>query len=364
VSFRAAHHGGLFSNPNPPAPSPGGDLPGGVVMRGRIEEDVFAASRMPLEDHIEELAVRLRRALAGVVLVMVMGITVDFVGMQTGYRELGFAFPVLRMMTQPAEQEVDAFFQRRYETITARLRAHPSTGEREGLVIGLTDERGRVQLAADVDPVELARIAKLGELRAGFRQPLRTLSAQEAMVTYFKVAFVLAFVIASPWVYWQLWAFVAAGLYPHEKRHVYAVLPASLALFLAGVALCQFVVLPSAVKALLAFNEWSGYDPDLRLREWMGFAIVLPLIFGMSFQTPVVMAFFTRIGLTTAGAYLRYWRQAALGMAVLAAVITPTSDVITWGYLFAPMFGLYLVGVAVCRFVEPGRLTEEEPASV
>lgn len=333
-------------------------------MRGCIEADVFAASRMPLEDHIEELAVRLRRALAGVVLVMVVGITVDFAGMQSGRAELGFAFPVLRMMTQPAENEVDAFFQRRYDAITTRLRSQPPGGEREGLVIGLTDERGRVQLAADVDPVELARVAKLGELRAGFRRPMTTLSAQEAMVTYFKVAFVLALVIASPWVYWQLWAFVAAGLYPHEKRYVYAVLPASLALFLAGVGLCQFVVLPSAVKALLAFNEWSGYDPDLRLREWMGFAIVLPLIFGVSFQTPVVMAFFTRIGLTSARAYLTYWKHAALGMAVVAAVITPTSDVITWGYLFLPMFGLYLVGVGVCWFVEPARRAEEVAASV
>jgi sec-independent protein translocase protein TatC len=333
-------------------------------MRGRIEENVFAASRMPLEEHIEELAVRLRRALAGVVLVMVVGITVDFVGMQNNRAELGFAFPVLRMMTLPAEREVDAFFERRYNAIAMRLRSQPLSGAREGLVLGLTDERGRVQLAADVDPVEFARIAKLGELRAGFRRPLTTLGAQEAMVTYFKVAFVLSLVIASPWVYWQLWAFVPTGLYPNEKRYVYAVLPGSLALFLAGVTLCQFVVLPSAVKALLAFNEWSGYDPDLRLREWMGFAIVLPLIFGVSFQTPVVMAFFTRIGLTTASAYLRYWRQAALGMAVLAAVITPTSDVITWGYLFVPMFGLYLIGVAVCQFVEPVRLPQEETASV
>jgi sec-independent protein translocase protein TatC len=182
---------------------------------------------------------------------------------------------------------------------------------------------------------------------------MTALSPQEVMVTYFKVAFVSALVIASPWVFYQLWLFVAAGLYPHEKRYVYTVLPASVTLFLAGVALCQFAVLPSAVRALLAFNEWAGYDPDLRLREWMGFAIALPLVFGASFQAPVVMAFFTRIGLTTARGYLTYWKHAAFGMAIFAAIITPTSDVITWAYLFVPMFGLYLVGVGVCSLIEP-----------
>jgi sec-independent protein translocase protein TatC len=335
-----------------------------IARRDRYSEDHFARSRMPLEDHLEELAIRLRCALAGIVFVMVVGITIDLVGMESRRSELGFAFPVLRALTAPAEKEVNAFYIRRYEAIAAQLRDRsPGTAEREPLRLGLPDPHGtRADVAADVDPVELARVTKLGELRGQFRRPLSTLSAQEAMITYFKVAFVLAFVIASPWVFYQLWAFVAAGLYPHEKRYVYTVLPASVALFLAGVVLCQLVVLPSAVRALLAFNDWAGYDPDLRLREWMGFAIVLPLVFGVSFQTPVLMAFFTRIGITTARGYLTYWRHAAFGMAVFAAVVTPTQDVITWSYLFVPMFGLYLVGVAVCRLVEPARPPEGAPS--
>ncbi|MBN9118431.1 MAG: twin-arginine translocase subunit TatC [Planctomycetes bacterium] len=318
-------------------------------------DDPFARSRMPLEDHLEELSVRLRRALAGVVLVMVGGMSLDVIGQALDRTEIGFAFPVLRALTAPAEQEVEAFFLRRYEQIAAKLRARPG-GPRETFGLGLpAPNGGRAEVLADVDPVELARVTKLGELRGNFRRPLTTLSAPEAMVTYFKVAFVLALVIASPWAFYQMWAFVAAGLYPHEKRYVYALLPASVTLFLAGVALCQLVVLPSAVRALLTFNDWAGYDPDLRLREWIGFAVVMPLIFGVSFQTPVLMAFFTRIGVTTARGYLTYWRHAALGMAAFAAVITPTQDVITWGYLFVPLFTLFLVGVGVCRLVEPGR---------
>ena len=323
----------------------------------RYPDDPFAPSRMPLEDHLGELAVRMRSALAGVMLVMVGGMTLDMTGQSLDRPEIGFAFPVLRALTAPAEKEVEAFFLRRYDRVVAKLRERPpGSGRRETLGLWLPDPSGgRAEVLADVDPIELARLAKLGELLGGFKRPVTTLSAPEAMVTYFKVAFVLSFVLASPWVFYQMWAFIAAGLYPHEKRYVYTLLPASVTLFLAGVVLCQLIVLPSAVRTLLTFNEWAGYDPDLRLREWIGFAIVLPLIFGVSFQLPVLMAFFTRIGVTTARGYLTYWRHAALGMAAFAALITPTQDVITWGYLFVPLFTLYLVGVAVCRLVEPGR---------
>jgi len=243
-------------------------------MHARRDPDYFARSRMPLEDHLEELAWRLRRALACVVGVMIAGITIDLIGMQTGHTELGFAFPVLRTMTAPAEREVEAFYLRRYEEIATRLHARPG-GVCEPLVLGMPNSQGESEhVMVDVDPVELARVAKLGELRGGFRRPLSTLSAPEAMMTYCKVAFVVALVIASPYMFYQMWAFVAAGLYPHEKRYVYIVLPASVGLFLAGVALCQFVVLPSAVRALLAFNDWPlsifaseiwATEQDLRL---------------------------------------------------------------------------------------------------
>ena len=76
--------------------------------------------------------------------------------------------------------------------------------------------------------------------------------------------------LASPWIFYQIWAFVAAGLYPHERAYVYRFLGPSIGLFLAGVLLCQFVVLPGAVKALLAFNKWIELDPDIRLNEWLG----------------------------------------------------------------------------------------------
>jgi sec-independent protein translocase protein TatC len=335
------------------------------MPRNVYPDDVFADSRMPLEDHLHELAVRLRRALAGVCAVMLLGVAADFAGMYLKVPWLGFGFPALQFITAPAATEVDAFYLRRYEATVEKIRAAGAEGKpnpSETLVFRVPGPGSdRVDFFADVDPVELARVVKLGELRAGFRRPLTTLSVQEAMVTYFKVVFVLALIVASPWVFYQGWAFVATGLYPHERRQAYRYLPASVALFLAGVAVCQFLVMPAAVRAMLDFNEWTGFDPDLRLREWMGLAVTMPVVFGLAFQTPLVMAFFARIGVTTARGYLQYWRHAVLGLGLFAAVITPTQDLITWGYLFGPMFVLYLVGVGVCRMVEP-RPRELPPA--
>src|SRR4029453_2695127 len=120
------------------------------------------------------------------------------------------------------------------------------------------------------------------------KRTLKTLSIQEPLVVYFKIAIMAGFVLSSPWVFYQIWAFIAAGLYPHEKRLVNVYLPFSLGLFLVGVFFCGFFVIPKAIEALLWFNEWLGFQPELRLNEWLGFAIFMPLVFGLSFQTPLV----------------------------------------------------------------------------
>jgi sec-independent protein translocase protein TatC len=170
----------------------------------------------------------------------------------------------------------------------------------------------------------------------------------EPLVVYFKVAFLCGAVLASPWVLYQLWTFVAAGLYPHERRWVWTYLPASLALFLGGAAFCQFVVLPAGVACLLGYGDWLGVDPELRLGGWLNFALLLPLAFGLSFQTPLAMLFLHRAGAVDAGAFGRHRRAALLGLAVLAAVVTPP-DAVNMLALAVPLWGLYELGIFLCR---------------
>ena len=167
-------------------------------------------------------------------------------------------------------------------------------------------------------------------------------------MVYLKVSMVTGFVLGSPWIFYQIWAFVAAGLYPHEKRYIHLYLPLSLGLFLFGVVICEFFVMPKAVEALLWFNEWLGIAPDLRLNEWLSFAIWLPVIFGVAFQTPLVMMVLERIGIMTVEKYLSLWRMAVFALGVFAAIITPTTDFVTWFALWFPMVGLYFLGIYLC----------------
>jgi len=215
------------------------------------------------------------------------------------------------------------------------------------------------EVKQQVYPAYISYLANDGEGQLGNKQYLTTLSVQEPMMVYFKVSVLCSVVVASPWILFQLWAFVAAGLYPKERAYVYRFLGPSLGLFLTGVLMCQFIVLPGAVKALIAFNNWIQLDPDLRLNEWLGFALLLPVVFGISFQTPLVMFFLNRIGMFGWQDYWARWRHATLIIAFFSAIITPTPDIVTMMYLFVPMFGLYLVGVAVCKFFPPAHELED-----
>jgi sec-independent protein translocase protein TatC len=172
-----------------------------------------------------------------------------------------------------------------------------------------------------------------------------TLNVQEAFMVWFKVCIVTGIVIGSPWIFWQIWMFVAAGLYPHEKRLVHVYLPVSLGLFLAGVVLCELFVIPKAIAALLWFNEWMGLKPDLRLNEWLSFAIYMPLVFGASFQTPLVMLFLHKLGVMDADSFRKKRRYAWFFMAIFAAMITPSTDALSMLFLWVPMSLLFELGI-------------------
>jgi sec-independent protein translocase protein TatC len=137
-------------------------------------------------------------------------------------------------------------------------------------------------------------------------------------------------------------------------------LPLSVGLFLGGVALCEFVVLPAGVDYLMSFNDWLGYEPELRLSDWLGFALLMPLVFGLAFQTPLVMVFLERIGLFDVDTYRRNRRLAIFLLAVAAAVFSVTPDYYSMLALAVPLWGLYEVGILLCRFSPPAPVEPDE----
>ncbi|MCH8921585.1 MAG: twin-arginine translocase subunit TatC [Planctomycetes bacterium] len=192
------------------------------------------------------------------------------------------------------------------------------------------------------------------DLKNDPRIKIKTLSPQEAFVIWLKASLVFGMVLSSPWLFWQMWQFVGAGLYPHEKRYVTIFLPFSLVLFWAGAALAFFFVFRFVLDFLFSFNASMGIDPDPRISEWIGFALFLPIGFGISFQLPLVMLFMERIGLFSVETYIRKVRISILVIAVLSMLLTP-ADPISMLLMFIPLTALYFLGVALCKYMPRSR---------
>jgi sec-independent protein translocase protein TatC len=185
-----------------------------------------------------------------------------------------------------------------------------------------------------------------------------TLNVQEAFVTYMKVSFVAGLIVASPWVFFQLWLFIAAGLYPHERKYIYTYLPMSVVLFLGGVFFCFYAVLPTVLDFLLGYNARIELTAQIRISEWISFAIMLPLMFGLSFQLPLIMLFLAKINLFTVDQYLAQWRIAVLAIAIISMLLTPTPDPMTMMLMMVPLLFLYAMGVALCHWAKAKTTTE------
>lgn len=184
-----------------------------------------------------------------------------------------------------------------------------------------------------------------------FNRPV-ALKVEEAFLTYIKVSLVAGFAITSPWIFYQIWLFVAAGLFPHERKYVYTYLPMSIGLFLVGALFCYYFVMPIVLDFLISFNKWIGVELQPRLSEYISFVLMLPVMFGISFQLPLVMLFLERIGIMTVKGYSENWRMAVLVISIVSMLLTP-SDPQSMLLMMFPLVFLYVAGIQLCRF-RPG----------
>lgn len=333
-------------------------------------DDFFADTRMSFGEHIEDLRTHLIRALKWFALGLILGFV--------------FAKSMLDYITKPVDAAIANFYEERRKTVGegADKPEHPlnkpitlmidipaqellklvKNVAPDAKIPPVSDQAPAQRLTVTiVNPAKLAYEQLPIHERMGHRNVLTALSATEAFVVWMMISLVLGLIIASPMVLYELWAFVAEGLYPHEKKYVYYLLPASIGLFFGGVLMCQFFVMPAALEALFSFNAWLEIDPDLRLKEWLGFAIMMPLITGICFQTPLVMLFLGKIGLFTAADFLAKWRIAAFVLLIFAAIVSPSVDAVSLFILWVPMCGLYFLGILLVKMVENQRVAEIEP---
>ena len=181
------------------------------------------------------------------------------------------------------------------------------------------------------------------------RYQSQSLGATEPFMIWIKAGTITGLILASPWVFYQLWTFVAAGLYPTEQRSVYVFLPISLLLFLAGVLLAFFFVFEPVLDFLFSFNASMGISPHPRINDWLSFVMFLPLGFGIAFQLPLIMVFANRIELISVAAYMGKWRIAIVAIFGISMILTP-ADPISMILLAVPLTGLYFLGILMCRW--------------
>ncbi len=177
-----------------------------------------------------------------------------------------------------------------------------------------------------------------------------TLKMEEGFMSYMKVCFFAGLLLASPWVFYQLWLFIAAGLYPHERKYVHVYLPMSICLFLLGALAGYFYAFPLMLDFLIGFNRWLGIGFTPRLSEYISMAMLMPLMFGVSFQLPMVMVFLERIGICSVDTYKKNWRIAVLVISIASMILTTSPDPWSMMLMMVPLLLLYVFGIFLCRF--------------
>jgi sec-independent protein translocase protein TatC len=184
----------------------------------------------------------------------------------------------------------------------------------------------------------------------------------EPLMVYLKVALYGGIFAAAPWVLWQLWLFVAPGLYKREKRVVVPFLFFGTLLFYGGAAFCYFVIMPAAFPAMASIASDASLAPVLTMSAQLSLVLAMLLGFGVVFEVPVVIAFLSMVGLVNAKMLAKYRRYAVILNVVAAAIITPTGDPLNLALMAVPMILFYEIGIVLARVLGKPAAPEREAA--
>jgi sec-independent protein translocase protein TatC len=185
-------------------------------------------------------------------------------------------------------------------------------------------------------------IAPLGGIKLHVTEVTGSFSA------YLKICLFTGIGAALPFIFYQFWGFVAPGLYPKERKLVLPFVLVATVLFLAGSGFCYYYVLPFALKFMIGFSG-DLLSPIITISSYISFAGMLLIAFGLSFEMPVIAFLLGKLGVITSSFLARGRRIAIVAILLVAAVLTPTPDVITQLLLAVPMYLLYEASIIVVR---------------
>ena len=184
-------------------------------------------------------------------------------------------------------------------------------------------------------------------------QTLVYLNPTDPFNMYLKVALIGGIFVASPFVLYQVWAFIAPGLYRHEKRYVMPFMASTILLFLCGGVFGYRIVYPAALDFLIGFGQ--QFKPMITIGEYTDLFLTIIVGLGVIFEMPILVFFLSLMGIVSAKWMWNNLRYSILVIFIIAAIITPTTDVMNMCIFAAPMVGLYVLSIGIAWLVHPTR---------
>jgi sec-independent protein translocase protein TatC len=331
------------------------------------DEQQLEQTKMSFSEHLEELRTALFKSLGAWILGTIVGLMIGW--------------HVVDYVQGPLRDALNEFYRGQAEqALVTRLEERQAAGEKvptdiaaaademanEGLVPEVLfvprDELSEA-LGIDIPKADTTEFPTRREdmIRLRLYRPLEedsrlnaiSLSGQEPFMIYMKASLIVGAVIASPFIFYYMWNFIAAGLYKRERNMVYLYLPMSLGLFFSGAALAYFAAFDYVLDFLFWFNSQMGIAPTPRISEWMTLVLLMPLGFGISFQLPLVMVALERIGIFTVQSYTSSWRISVVAIFAIAMILTP-ADPGSMLMMAVPLTGLYFLGIWLCKRLPRG----------
>jgi len=168
---------------------------------------------------------------------------------------------------------------------------------------------------------------------------------------YMKVGLIAGLFIASPFILYQVWAFIAPGLYRNERRYILPFMFSTVGLFLAGGAFGYKMVYPAALDFLIGYG--AQFQPMITIGEYTSLFLTIIVGMGIVFEMPILVFFLALFGIVSAGWMWRNLRYSILVIFIIAAIVTPTTDILNMCIFAAPMVALYVVSIAIAWLVHP-----------
>jgi sec-independent protein translocase protein TatC len=185
----------------------------------------------------------------------------------------------------------------------------------------------------------------------GIPEKLGYLNPTEPFNLYLKTAFLAGLFVASPFVLYQVWVFISPGLYRREKRYVLPFMFSTIFLFLAGGYFGYKIVFPAALNFLISYGK--QFQPMITVGEYTDLFLTVILGLGVVFEMPILVFFLSLMGVVSAGWMWRNVRYSILVIFIVAAILTPTTDILNMCIFAAPMVALYFVSILVAWLVHP-----------